>query len=477
VGDDLSTEAMAKIVLMVIVLAVVMNTIVPRIQGLIKESEGGYETSLALADAIECAYRRCVDGCGGTTDNIEIANPDDLENPFNCNDDFCVDYAEDNRVCDENAKANPIVINIQEEKLKLSLTDLFFINSCPGKTCCIVKHDEIDYLSEYATTAEYVLIHDGLVVDSAPKNCKVLEISGAEGTQLVELKPETYYIWSKGYVLNDKNYGSVIIWNDQLSESYEQIYIGTDILEEIDIPADVVTRKSENYKISAKSDGNVLSSIFVKIEDIEDNLVGTCSGLFGQYPIITLSCASKEYSNEDICKNEMLSCGDFQLTLKKTEYSLNKAEVSFEIIYMTKNIRFSPEEVRYRENVKATVYVDESDYGKELQLKTENCDGTQLDYCDVWKIGLPDPPQCDLEFNADITEDTMLYLCDGNIATGHKGLLKVVDVPVITTTLDSCNDYVESGDCGVDIECNWCGSEWDYCVLSPCEYCTSSECD
>jgi len=219
-GDNLEMAVIAKIIIMVGILAFVFGGLFPWAQGLIKQAEGGYETSIALANAIECAYKRCVDGCGGTTDNIKFPNPDDSNKELTCTELFCDDeYMEDNKVCDENAKEDPVVIDIEEESLRISLTDLYFIEGCPGGECCIASQEEFKYVLQKPPT---VWIQEELVDDVIEtKSCGSLSPSmSLQGAKTVAINTGTYYIWAEDVVDGDKR-GIVVVWNEQIEPKLE----------------------------------------------------------------------------------------------------------------------------------------------------------------------------------------------------------------------------------------------------------------
>jgi len=159
-------------------------------------------TAQDLVAAIECSYLRCKEGCNAVT-QLMVGDKE-------CKTVFCDPYKdEDDKVCGNIAMRNPVEISLEGrgmEGTRLKLSNLDFIEGCPGRTsCCIPIGEDI---GEAYKIPGHVWIRDGLVYDvEEGKSCvdiagiKLMsacsegQISNCAARSLYVL-PATYYVWT-----------------------------------------------------------------------------------------------------------------------------------------------------------------------------------------------------------------------------------------------------------------------------------------
>jgi len=126
---NLTLVAITVIVLSAVLLLWVVPVLIPQAVGFLQDMgilSGGGEELTGLENAIICSYYRCVDGCESMPDEIkdlEICTEMEVEACMpgalkKCKENFCDPFKDqDGKVCDDNARNNPIEVEVLEEGL------------------------------------------------------------------------------------------------------------------------------------------------------------------------------------------------------------------------------------------------------------------------------------------------------------------------------------------------------------------------
>jgi hypothetical protein len=152
-GAAISMPVILALVLIVIVVGVSFGTLGVA-KGLVDYADSilrGTKPNIVVEsylDSIECAYRRCKDGCSPALDNLVISVGKDEKR---CNTDYCVPFADsDNRVCDALARDHPVVAKIESD-IEFSTASLAYaVDSCPGDegVCAVGVTKGIDAMGD-----------------------------------------------------------------------------------------------------------------------------------------------------------------------------------------------------------------------------------------------------------------------------------------------------------------------------------------
>lgn len=173
--------------------------------------------STDLADAIECSYVRCSQGCAAAaaaaitvhfpTGNFNCMthckSAIDSYNAANPNNKIT-----DGRLCGEAAKEHPLIVKVSDKNMYISTDDLKFEEVCKGKKCCIFPSD--DNKIQQGNIAAVIKNSFIKKVEITEGNC--LSTQGVNfptsfcndgalycPARTVTLNPGTYYVWTEKY--------------------------------------------------------------------------------------------------------------------------------------------------------------------------------------------------------------------------------------------------------------------------------------
>ncbi len=290
------------------------------------EGVGPIGSSANLIDAIKCSYLRCSEGC----DEATTAYYYNFDCSKYCDAKWTDDGTINGKICGDRAKIHPIIVGI-DKRGPISISDLDFIGGCPGAECCIVVDEKLRktpsaLLSNKLTVQDIAIDnvvegkkcgYGGDIVkkctDERATNC---------GAREVELKANSYYIWTDKFAVTK-------VWTKNPIE--KTIEIVADKLEEIEIKLAGTMSYSDIYKIIVKSDGEDIDEAILKVEGLDTK--ERCPDL-KDHPRVTFACKEEERWDEKICVDKpFLVCGKFLLTFKKYTGVL-KNEATFDIKYI-----------------------------------------------------------------------------------------------------------------------------------------------
>ena len=180
-------------------------------------------TSKELADAIECSYLRCTQGCAATR-GITVEFPSGSVNcKTHCEAAVAAEGITDGKLCGEAAKNHPLEVWVSESNMYISTDSLKFIDKCKDENvCCIVPSEGPDTRGNGLA----VLIKNTLVkkIEIGKDGCEVIY----EGTQFPKCSDSTdtycgadtitintgkYYVWTD-YITNlAGRFLTTIVWD------------------------------------------------------------------------------------------------------------------------------------------------------------------------------------------------------------------------------------------------------------------------
>jgi len=171
--------------------------------------------STDLANALECSYVRCSQGCAAAaaiTVHFPTVN-------FNCKA-HCESAIEsynaanpnnkitDGRLCGEAAKEHPLIVEVSDKNMYISVDDLNFEEVCKGQKCCIFPSDK----NNIRTGSIAAVIKDSFIkkVEITEDKCEAFQGTPfpmslcSDGilycpARTVTLNPDTYYVWTIKY--------------------------------------------------------------------------------------------------------------------------------------------------------------------------------------------------------------------------------------------------------------------------------------
>jgi len=224
-------------------------------------------------EAIECAYYRCVDGCGNLPDKVkdyEFPTPPNGELK-RCKEDFCDNvpdvFKDDNKICDNNAKQYPVEVYIEDE-IKVSKDRL------KDASCIADEESEFDFNTAY-NNRWFIFFEKTLITDINREDCDLVVRLGIDNAVKDAKFSDTGYIYT--YVGVPPIDNKPLMWTGTKTTLIddESLYIElkSGVEEEItfDTEAEYPTgfEDGPSYRIVIKEDSTIVSEAALTLEEYD----------------------------------------------------------------------------------------------------------------------------------------------------------------------------------------------------------------